>query len=345
MGLEPTLADYIENMATLFDEARRVLREDGVMFLNMGDSYAGNGAGGVTLPGETSQRKDRANVTEQRTAGRVDGLKPKDLIGQPWRLAFALQEHGWWLRQDIIWHKPNPMPESVTDRPTKSHEYVFLMTKAPRYYYDDYAIREPNALATIERAKYPWQKMGDGRKNKMIRRDSGDTHQTNGRNKRSVWTIATAPFSEAHFATFPPKLIEPMILAGCPPKVCSVCGKAWERVVEKSGGTIGDGSWHDHKNDIGRGQRGGDNGHNKAADLYDSYRINATGFHPTCNHPDAPTEPGIVLDFFMGAGTVALVATQHGRRWMGCELNESYIEIAMRRLSAVQVNMFTSEGL
>ena len=631
LGLEPTLTEYLSNMTAIFTEARRVLRSDGNLWLNMGQGY-----------------------------------QNKQLDGQAWRLAFRLQDDGWVLRSDIIWAKKNPMPASVTDRPTTAHEYIFLLTKSPRYWYDAYAIREAHKRLWDERNGGNLSPNGVHKANGEMRERGHDYPLPNpaGRNKRTVWTVATAPFSAAHFAcvdtetecltiggwrryheikpgdqiftynmeteglelqpvqqiatypykgdmvsvfgrssnmvmtpnhrcvvqrkhkkggmrppvivtadkikggmkfpvaailpddnllppndpveffellgwissegeyhdtgsvelsqsltanpqhvkrldalcaffgddmrrhqrdrgekgvvitysihkelrkrvllimpekgripehflllpsdylqsfldgfvggdghvrpdgritivqkekqpldliqamyirlgkscilsqrgnnmwtayitnansryfknaksslirddysyhgvvwcpvventtwvarrggrpfitgnTFPPKLIEPCILAGCPPKVCVDCGAGWARVVEKSGGTIGQ-SWHDHNNDQGRGQRGGDDGHNVAAQLYNTYRISSTGWQPTCECGNAATIPGIVLDPFMGAGTVALVAIQHGRRWMGSELNPEYIKIAEDRISAVQVDMFTSEGL
>jgi len=178
LGLEDTPEAYVANMVEVFREVRRVLRDDGSLWLNLGDSYASSPASGgeqsATMTGGEHKRTPRTRYT------RPPGLKPKDLVGIPWRVAFALQADGWYLRSDIIWHKPNPMPESVRDRPTKAHEYLFLLTKSKRYYYDADAINPA------------------------------------GRNKRSVWTVATAPYAGAHFAVFPPKLIEPCILAGCP---------------------------------------------------------------------------------------------------------------------------------
>jgi len=202
LGLEATPGEFIEKMTAVFREVRRVLRSDGTCWVNMGDSYN---------TGTSSPSKESADVKHGQWAnsvhlGRrranVSGLKVKDLCGIPWRLAFALQDDGWWLRQDIIWAKPNPMPESVTDRCTKSHEYVFLLTKSERYYYDHEAIKEPVTQSTTARLSQDVEGQDLG---------AGDT-----RNKRSVWTVATQPYAEAHFATYPPKLIEPCILAGCP---------------------------------------------------------------------------------------------------------------------------------
>ena len=235
LGLEPTINEYIANMVEVFSLVRGLLADNGVLWLNMGDSYARDAKKGQHKPGDSGKQAyiyDRGGgrassvdfASESRGSsdgkvGRADraavrvggnGLKPKDLIGQPWRLAFALQESGWYLRQDIIWHKPNPMPESVADRCTKSHEYIFLLSKSERYYFDQGAIQEQADVsnfrdrATSRRKAPPGQSPDAGFKN-------GSRYET--RNKRSVWTVPTQPYGEAHFATFPPKLIEPCILA------------------------------------------------------------------------------------------------------------------------------------
>jgi len=208
LGLEATPEAYVANMVGVFREVRRVLRDDGTLWLNLGDSYAG-GATGSRGP------NDKQNTSVGSIFERPDklppGLKPKDLVGIPWRVAFALQADGWYLRSDIIWAKPNPMPESVTDRPTKAHEYLFLLAKSPRYYFDAEAVREPFA-------GLPYQ----GRQNGAIlngdRKDRGRTigMTTTARNIRTVWTVATQPYPGAHFATFPEKLVEPCVKAGCP---------------------------------------------------------------------------------------------------------------------------------
>lgn len=225
IGLEPTPEVYVEKLVTVFAEVWRVLRKDGTVWLNLGDSYNGSGQGknGDGKIGKLSdkQRINRGTVIDEchGNGGRVAGLKPKDLIGIPWRVAFALQSFGWYLRQDIIWAKPNPMPESVKDRCTKSHEYIFLLTKSARYWYDADAIKEKSAYG---------KDMGLLRSKKQINGKNaidvlGDRININSRNagdgfrnKRSVWNISTYSYSGAHFAVFPPKLIEPCVLAGCP---------------------------------------------------------------------------------------------------------------------------------
>lgn len=258
MGLEATPEEYVAGMVTVFREVRRVLRDDGTLWLNMGDSYAGSGRGngsegskqrtnagslveptnrGSTLAAGFHEAARQADAIGRAWVKPPKGLKQKDLIGVPWLLAFALRADGWYLRQDIIWSKPNPMPESIRDRCTKAHEYIFLLSKSERYYFDAAAIREDRVgdedAAIFRGGSYvagePSPRVVVG--NKRVRGvpprhaqygESSDQSGLDmvgrgmGRNKRSVWEVATSPFSEAHFATFPPALIEPCILAGCP---------------------------------------------------------------------------------------------------------------------------------
>jgi DNA modification methylase len=260
LGLEKTPDEYVAKMVEVFREVRRVLKKDGTLWLNLGDSYAASGRGGG---GGSIQDKDvEKKITQgnQRRAP-VTGFKPKDLVGIPWRVAFALQADGWYLRQDIIWHKPNPMPESVRDRCTKAHEYIFLMSKSEKYHFDSEAILEPFANREFrgklkgQRGSQAYAKArGNDRTN-----SGGFPRVRDGRNRRSVWTVVSKPFKGAHFATFPPDLIEPCILAGCP-------------------------------------------------------------------------QDGTVLDPFFGAGTTGLVATKHGRKYVGIELNPEYTQIAEKRI-------------
>lgn len=293
MGLEATPAEFVAGMVGLFREVMRVLRDDGTLWLNLGDTYqnAKGQAGGI----DPKQPARRHGLRPQDVS--IPGLKPKDLIGIPWRVAFALQEDGWYLRQDIIWSKPNPMPESVQDRCTKAHEYIFMLSKSRRYFYDAEAIREeasenPVTVARNSRADKGivgatamhgtkhgqsgnggWDRAANGKLDKQRghgRRHAGfndrwdameKAEQCSGlRNKRSVWTVGTQPFSEAHFATFPPALIEPCIKAGCP-----------------AGGTV--------------------------------------------------------LDPFGGAGTTGLVADRLQRNAILIELNPAYAEMARKRLT------------
>lgn len=239
MGLEDTPDAFVEGLVSLFREVHRVLRDDGTVWLNLGDSYSGSGKGrnadGSHQEGG-KQGTSRGTIEGKLLKTATPDCKAKDLIGIPWRVAFALQAAGWYLRQDIIWHKPNPMPESVKDRCTKAHEYIFLLSKAPKYYFDSEAMKEPLAEASIGRAERK-QKLidreGVGTKGKQIQSGVDASHSYAGlalgrngktgydlesgmRNKRSVWTVTTKPYKGAHFATFPPDLIEPCVLAGCP---------------------------------------------------------------------------------------------------------------------------------
>src|SRR5690606_9664669 len=244
----------------------------------------------------------------------------------------------WYLRADIIWHKPNPMPESVTDRPTKAHEYIFLLTKNPRYYYDADAIAEPATYRVIAPGKLG--AVGVGKRNDApdvaVSHTVKDENAT--RNKRSVWTIATQPYPEAHFATFPEKLVEPCILAGTSPKASPKCGAPWRRVVEK--GEL-------------RGEAVIQDGPRPAADMR---RVSASsllrtngrtwreridrGFEPTCTcEGNDGSGKCIVLDPFAGSGTTLLVAERLGRQAVGIEINPEYVEMAKRRLSKVQLAM------
>ncbi len=240
MGLEPTPAEFVEALVGVLREARRVLRDDGTLWLNLGDSYNAH-------PGQrkTTDKAGSKQQTNQGSPGapsrHVDGLSAKQLIGIPWRVAFALQADGWYLRQDIIWHKPNPMPESVRDRCTKAHEYIFLLSKSPTYYFDHMAIRTPLAASSVARLSQPnlenqegsdrvpgktngkmkavrfgGNKYGDDDREESRTKSGNEWKESTGANKRSVWSVSTKPFKEAHFATFPPDLIEPCVLAGCP---------------------------------------------------------------------------------------------------------------------------------
>jgi DNA modification methylase len=225
LGLEKTPEEYVAKMVEVFREVRRVLRDDGTLWLNLGDSYSSSTKGDSRTPDQLgksdglNRAKDpnKSHVFIPKSTGirKIEtGLKPKDLVGIPWRVAFALQADGWYLRQDIIWHKPNPMPESVRDRCTKAHEYIFLMSKSAKYYYDHEAVKED----AIEFNKTPNRPRKDPSRRKNISDVLIDGVSQCGvkehRNRRSVWTVSTRPFKEAHFATFPPQLIEPCVKAG-----------------------------------------------------------------------------------------------------------------------------------
>jgi DNA modification methylase len=280
IGLEPTPESYVATMVGVFREVRRVLRDDGTVWLNLGDSYAGSGkgwGGGSISENSGHLEKMGGNGTAKQAginSGLVPpGLKAKDLCGIPWRVAFALQADGWYLRSDIIWAKPNPMPESVTDRPTRSHEYIFLLSKSERYFYDADAIAE-DAIHAGKEVSLGEKSLSKGQANGAGIRASGNGNAQSvmvaaRRNKRSVWTVNSEPTPEAHFATFPQKLIEPCVLAG---------------------------------------SRTGD----------------------------------LVLDPFIGSGTVGKVAERFGRRWVGLELSESYIGIAKNRTAQLGMQFGTT---
>lgn len=309
LGLERKPDEYIAKMVEGFREVRRVLRADGTLWLNIGDSY--NAHQGKRTVHDKAGYKQTTNRGSCEAASRsTPTMKAKDLVGIPWMLAFALRADGWYLRQDIIWAKPNPMPESVTDRCTKSHEYLFLLSKSARYYFNQEAILEPVSVNTharlsqdvqaqigsdrvpgntngnmkaVARAKVNGKYEGTAKQNgqkrlaqarEAFREATGlhDGYFGDNRNKRSVWTVTTQPYSEAHFATFPPKLVEPCILAGCP-------------------------------------------------------------------------EGGTVLDPFNGAGTTGLVATRLHRNYIGIELNQEYIAMAERRITEDAPLFNTQEGI
>lgn len=245
IGLESSPEEYIQKLVEIFREVRRVLKDDGTLWVNIADSYAGSGKGASNYPDNAKKYKQGTNkgsVGSYISKTTAVNCKPKDLIGIPWMLAFALRADGWYLRQDIIWQKPNPMPESVKDRCTKSHEYIFLLSKSPKYYFDGEAIAEPVADSSMARysqdiehqkgsdrvpgktngamkavkARYGGKKYTEN-PNLFYRTKSGNAYDFRPkRNKRDVWTVSTKPFKGAHFATFPPELIEPCILAGCP---------------------------------------------------------------------------------------------------------------------------------
>jgi DNA modification methylase len=348
IGDEPTPAAYVAALVDVFRAVRRVLRDDGTCWVNLGDSYAGNGTGGLTPIGATGQRKGRGNDGLQSVVGRVHGIPEKNLIGIPWRVAFALQDDGWILRSDIIWAKPNPMPESVRDRPTRSHEYLFLFSKQPRYYYDADAIREPGSAnshggGTAHNDRYPKAVHGANAHNGLMNaKPAGDA----GRNRRTVWTIATRPYSGAHFAVFPEQLIEPCILAGSANKACPHCGAAWVRQVEK-----GETPWEHRKNKgepIRRGidtetidavQRGTSawNGQKQAA-WKEANPDRDLGFAPACACPDNDgSARSTVLDPFAGSGTTMRVAERYGRNSIGIDLG--YLDLQEQRTDNIQVHM------
>ncbi len=366
LGNEPSVDQYVANIVEIFREVWRVLRPDGTCWLNLGDSYAGSGgAGGDYNEGglregqpryKSEMKIDRSKRHSKRWGGgnipSGNGLKPKDLIGVPWRVAFALQADGWYLRSDIIWSKPNPMPESVKDRPSKSHEYIFLLTKSERYFYDADAIREPLAESTLPRLM-----CGVSSNNKWIRGAPGSTSQTMhqprsimgysltgkplvdpaGRNRRTVWTISPEPYRGSHFATYPPALVEPCIKAGTSEAgCCPRCGAPWMRVVNYKANY--------EKRELAHAP-------NNTPSKVDSTGWRQPtreflGFRPTCTcygeHDDAwpddvdawPRKPCVVFDPFVGSGTTLLVARALGRSAVGIDLSYPYLhDQARKRLS------------
>jgi DNA modification methylase len=342
IGLESTPEEYVTRMVEVFREVRRVLRDDGTLWLNLGDSYAAGGTGRRDTAGEYADRRAEAfgsgrgngNGPKDYAQRLVpDGLKPKDLVGIPWRVAFALQADGWWLRQDIIWHKPNPMPESVRDRCTKAHEYVFLLTKSARYFYDADAVSEAS-IGTSARPRFGGSKYGDSSDPKHSTKSGNEYQDSGSRNRRSVWTITTKPYKGAHFAVMPPDLVEPCIKAGCPEQCCSMCGTPFSPVVERQQGdteaamrpkkTGGMASKTSTLSLSGNGsaewaKRGG--------------RTSVVGWAAACNCDAADTTSGTVLDPFAGSGTTLAVAAELGRSGIGCELNPEYIELANQRIA------------
>lgn len=302
IGLEPTPAEYVAALVAVFREAKRVLRDDGVLWLNLGDSYGEN----------------------------------KQLLMIPARVAIALQDDGWILRSDIVWSKGNPMPESVTDRPTKAHEYIFLFSKQPKYWYDAQAVSEPVARTWDEKnigANNGWvtgvkEGVVLGRKTEPNGGLANSLPRADGlRNRRTVWTINPASFKGAHFATFPEEIPEICIKAGCPEWCCDQCGAPWVAQVETTG------EWraqHDrdqkHDGTIYRKNPGGG-----VAGPNTHRQTTHHGYAPSCAC-NAGKRPGVVFDPFMGAGTTALVAKRLNRRYLGCELNPAYVQMARDRI-------------
>jgi DNA modification methylase len=364
IGLEKTPEEYCEKMASVFREVHRVLRDDGTLWLNLGDCYASAWAcNRRNMIGQDSPKPIERSKRIPRGKGRwgggnngVEGLKEKDLVGIPWRVAFALQSDGWYLRSDIIWSKPNPMPESVKDRPTRAHEYVFLMSKSARYYYDAEAIRESATYAgpngsqhspysqgftrrspEQERARQDKQR-GHGRRHagfndrwdKMSKEEQGAL----GRNKRTVWEIATQPYPEAHFATFPEAVAQPCIMAGTSEKgACSKCGAPWTREVISK---LVKSPVHGAGSVVGRRKKSGQNNFDGAGMPRMNRETKTVGWRPPCSC-GAGTVPCLVLDPFIGSGTTAVVARQLGRNYVGIELNPEYATLAISRIRAGKV--------
>jgi DNA modification methylase len=324
IGLEPTPALYVAHLVEVFREVKRVLREDGVLWLNLGDSYAGswgnysggkrgNGSQRDIVTGSQAHQEAYDGLENWRppTSNTGTGLKPKDLCGIPWRVAFALQDDGWWLRADCIWAKGrdgeigdarygSSMPGSQKDRPTITHEYVFLLSKSERYFYDNEAVKVYHA---------------DG------------SHEL-----RSVWLINTNGYSGAHFAVFPPDLVAPMIKAGTSERgCCPECGAPWERVTTREQRV----PWSERKEagaTSGSLERGYNENHGNGTDHTLGCNVTTTGWRPTCDCDAGAPVPCTVLDPFSGAGTTGLVADRLGRDAILCELNPAYVQMAEERI-------------
>lgn len=329
IGLEETPAAYIARLVEVFREARRVLRSDGTCWVNMGDSYAHDDKWGGATGGKHVDALHGMNATRTR---RQTGFKPKDLMLMPARLAIALQEDGWWLRNDIIWAKPAPMPESVTDRFTRAHEHVFLLAKSERYFFDAEAVKEQstyagNVIALGEKSFSKRQADGAG----IAPSGNGlaDTYRVPSlRNKRDVWTVANSGYPDAHFATFPPKLVEPCILAGSSPRACEVCGAPWKRVTEQTPMVI--------KHGPKAGGYGSRTTDGLSGTMVAPAETRTVGWEPSCRCEQQGTGRSLILDPFSGAGTVALVALQQGRDYLGIDLNPEYIQLAEKRIATIQ---------
>jgi DNA modification methylase len=377
IGSERTPQEYVTKMVAVFEEIRRVLRPDGTCWINLGDCYAtgavkvGNSPGGGSQGERFKESKGyrggrngsmgiagyREDLTQPNRMP-IPGLKPKDLCGMPWRVAFALQEAGWYLRSDIIWDKPNPMPESVTDRPTKSHEYIFLLTKSPHYFYDPEQIREQvtgqahdrgtgvnpkaktsgkNSRMTVDRDV---QHMGKNKQNESFSAAVRGALFQN-RNKRTVWKVATYSYGDAHFATYPPELIRPCILAGTSTNgACMDCGSPYERIIEMGeplieqqracgGDMFGEYEPGEGKDTNGTGAQ---NPRDLKARILAGMRERKTvGWKKTCECKTDQKKPCVVLDPFGGSGTTGHVALEEGREAILIELNPEYIPLIEQR--------------
>ena len=335
IGQEPSPAEFVAAMLEVSKEIHRVLRDDGTLWLNLGDSYAGSGKGrnadgSANVDPNSKQATSLGTIIGTLHKSTPDGLKPKDLMGIPWRVAFALQDEGWYLRQDIIWNKPNAMPSSVTDRCTTSHEYIFLLTKKPRYFYDAEAIKEPAIWAGDNRGA-----RRDSRRGTEASSSNKDYTVGAMKNRRSVWTINTKPYKGAHFATFPYDLVEPCILAGTSEKgCCSICGNSYVRLTEKGEPILqawsANGAGQYDINEQGMRRTGLDEG----STLKHTVPTFTVGWAPTCLC-DAPIAPCVVLDPFAGSGTTLAVAKRLGRDGIGFELNAEYAKLAEKRIAEV----------
>ena len=313
IGLEPTFDAHLERLVAVFREVRRVLRDDGTLWLNYGDAYANDAKwGGSTGGKHANGLHGQTGIWRQKV---TTGLKPKDLMLMPARVALALQADGWWVRSEIVWHKPNPMPESATDRPTGAHEKVYLITKAARYFYDSEAVRVQGGNG--------WHG-STGRTNPERHGDNKpDCNETSGANLRNVWFIATESFPASHYATFPTELVEPCIKAGTSARgVCATCGAPWVREVEV------------HQEHISDQHVRRDASVGFDADMPKTRKhVQTTGWRASCAC-GADTVPATVLDPFGGSGTVGLVAERLQRDAILIEISDAYARMAEQRIRA-----------
>ena len=336
IGLEDTPENYVAKLVGVFREVRRIMRPDATLWLNIADSYASGG--GTPRPGEGKVAGRGAN----RNGVTVPvGCKPKDLIGIPWMLAFALRADGWYLRSEIIWAKPSPMPSSVRDRPTTAHEQMFLLAKQPRYFYDAQAIAEKAKTA-----------------GKPIKTAAGwDTSvgavQAPTANKRSVWRIASRSYKGAHFATYPPKLVEPCVLAGTSAKgVCPACGAPWAREVKKDRRATRPGDGSKVYPPVGgyvtppgqtpntRSRKASQEVGNRDPERHVT-TTETVGWKPSCGCDAGEAIGAIVFDPFAGSGTTLAVAVNHGRRGLGTELNADYLTLIEARMRTITPTLFS----
>lgn len=332
IGLEPTLDEFIDKMVEVFEEVRRVLRSDGVCWVNMGDSYNA----GTSSSRKQSTDNDVGGWQSAGTHGdrrvKADWCKTKDRMLVPWRLVLALQAAGWYVRDVIVWHKPAPMPESVTDRCTQSWEPIFLLTKSPKYFYDAEAVKEDSIHAgreVIVTAKgFAGQATGagiNGTGNAVI----GSSVMVAGtRNLRNVWTLSPEPFPGAHFATFPTELPRRCIKAGTSEHgCCPKCGAPWKRITEREQ------LKRERPNEYVK-RDGAEGTGNSCANTVAGVAVTTKGWEPTCKCNAGDAIPCVVMDIFNGSGTSGLVARRLGRRYVGFELNPDYAAMARERITS-----------
>lgn len=349
-GLEPTVQMYVDHTVEILREIKRVLRKDGVVFWNVGDSYAtGAGSGrimGGKVYGKQNPLLESGQVPNcQPNRMPQPGLKPKDLMLIPFRVVLAAQEDGWYVRSDIIWVKPNPMPESVTDRPTEAHEHILMLTRSERYFWDQEAVREAKAESTIADTRTN----DNGHRRERGYPGAQSNGGTNlggpdgGRNLRSVWEFPTQPYPKAHFATFPEELPERCIKAATPEVgSCPKCGAPWVRVTEKPQpptdmrNRSNDAKMSFHTQSCGGGQ--------KLQDWYEAHPSKTLGWQPSCKCglPQEQNVPAVVLDPFAGSGTTLEVATRLARKSVGIELSQEYCDLIIDRNR--QHSLFGAEG-